>query len=162
MTTFLANNDEGANLLKEKTIQAEVLYTNFMVHHNLSFLTSEQLSLLHSKMFPDSKIARNCKCSQTKTMAILNEAMNPSLKYTLEECMKEQPFTLVNYGTSDCGIKKMNTLCAYIFDVNSLKHVQLKFYDMCATSGEHCSKAVTLFNEIDGTRRWYRLVQTGI
>ena len=38
MTIFLADNDEGANSLKEKAIQAEVLHTNFMVHHNLSFL----------------------------------------------------------------------------------------------------------------------------
>ena len=63
MTTFLADNDEGANSLKEKTIQAEVLHTNFMVQHNLSFFTAKHLFLLYSKMFPDSKIARNFKCS---------------------------------------------------------------------------------------------------
>ena len=63
MTTFLADNDEGANSLKEKTIQAEVLHINFMVHQNLSFLTAEHLSPLYSKMFPDSKIARNLKYS---------------------------------------------------------------------------------------------------
>ena len=55
-TTFLANNDEGTHSLNEKTIQAEVLHTNFMVHHNLSFLTAKHLSLLYSKMFPDSKL----------------------------------------------------------------------------------------------------------
>ena len=33
MTTFLADTDEGANSLKEKTIRVEVLYTNFMVQH---------------------------------------------------------------------------------------------------------------------------------
>ena len=65
--------------------------------------------------------------------------------------MKEQPFVLVSDRTSDCGIKKMNALCAYIFDVSNLKYVELKFYDMCATSGKHCSKAVTLFNKIDET-----------
>ena len=37
MATFLVDNDEGTNSLKEKTIRAEVLYINFMVHHNLSF-----------------------------------------------------------------------------------------------------------------------------
>ena len=37
MATFLVDNDEGTNSLKGKTIRAEVLYTNFMVHHNLSF-----------------------------------------------------------------------------------------------------------------------------
>ena len=37
MTTFLADNDEDTNSLKVKTIQAEVLHTNFLLHHNLSF-----------------------------------------------------------------------------------------------------------------------------
>ena len=44
MTTFEADNDEGANSQKEKTIGAELLHTNFMVHHNLSFLTTEHFS----------------------------------------------------------------------------------------------------------------------
>ena len=105
-------------------------------------------------MFPDSKIARNFKCNRTKATAILNEAMRPSLKY-----MKEQPFALVNDGTSDCRIKKMSALCAYIFDISNSKRVEVKFYDMCATSGDHCSKAVTLFNKIDETLQGlYRLV----
>ena len=59
--------------------------------------------------------------------------MHPSLKYTLVEYMKEQPFALVSDGTSDCGIRKMNSLCAYIFDVINLKLVELKSDDMCAT-----------------------------
>ena len=44
MTTFEADNDEGANSLKEKAIQAELLHTNFMVHHNLYFPTAEHFS----------------------------------------------------------------------------------------------------------------------
>ena len=75
--------------------------------------------------------------------------MRPSLKYCLVGYMKEQPFALVNDGTSDCGIKKLNALCAYIFDVNNSKRVESKFYNMCATSGEYCSKAVTLLNKIE-------------
>ena len=96
-------------------------------------------------MFPNSKIAKNFKCSRTKTTAILNQAMYPSLKRTVVKCMRTQPFSLVNDGSSDSGIKKMNALCAYIFNVNNSKPVEFKFYDMCSTSGEHCSKAETLF-----------------
>ena len=36
--------------------------------------------------------------------------MRPSLKYSLVEYMKDQPFALVNDGTSDCGIKKAERL----------------------------------------------------
>lgn len=38
----------------------------------------------------------------------------------------------------------MNALCGYIFDVSNSEHAEFTFYDMCATSGENCSKAATL------------------
>ena len=81
--------------------------------------------------------------------------------------MKEQPFHLVNDGTSDCGIKKMNALCAYIFDVNNSKRVELNFYGMCATPREHCSKAVNLFSKTDGTLSkdgidWCNVISCGL
>ena len=135
-----------------------------MVLHNLSFLTAEHLSPLYAKMFPDSKIAQNFKCSRTKTTCILNEAMMPALKLSL----KEQPYALVNDGTSDTELKKMNSVCAQIFDVKNIsKRVEFKFYDMCATSGEHCSKASTLFDAIDNTLTkdgldWDNVVSIGL
>ena len=36
--------------------------------------------------------------------------MRPSLKYSLVEYMKDEPFALVNNATSDCGIKKPERL----------------------------------------------------
>ena len=53
------------------------------------------------------------------------------------ECLKGRSFSLVNDGTSDTAIKKMNALCALIFDVNNTKRIEFKFYDMCTPSGEH-------------------------
>ena len=153
--------------LKEKTTRAEVLHTNFIVQHNLPFLTAEHLSPLYAKMFPDSKIAKNFKCSRTKTTCILNQAMGPALKHTLVQCLVSQPFFLVNDGSSDTGVKKMNALCAYIFDVNNSKRVEFKFYSMCSKSGENCSKASTLFDKIDDTLRgdgveWTNVVSFGL
>ena len=63
----------------------------------------------------------------------------------------ERPFSLVNDGTSDTAVKKMNALCALIFDINNSKCVESKFYHLCATSGEHCSKASTLFDAIESS-----------
>ena len=77
-------------------------------------------------------------------MKQLNQLLN--LDY-----MIGRPFSLVNDGTSDTAIKKMNALCALIFDVNNSKSVEFKFYDMCTPSGEHCSKASTLFDAIDSS-----------
>ena len=117
-------NSETNTNLAQQTIRAELIHTNFMVQHNLSFLTAEHLSPLYAKMFPDSKIAQNFKCSRTKTTCILNEAMMPALKLSL----KEQPYALVNDGTSDTGLKKMNSVCAQIFDVKNIsKRVNSSF-----------------------------------
>ena len=45
----------------------------------------------------------------------------------------------------------MNASCALIFDVNNSKCVEFKFYNMCATSGEDCPNASTLFAAIDSS-----------
>ena len=136
----------GENDLAEKTIYAEVLHTNFIAQHNISLLTADHLSPLYAKMFPDPKIA---KSRRTKSSCILRDAMYPILKTSLVEHMTENPFSLVHDGSSDSGFKKMNAACALIFDVNNSKYVEIKFYDMCATSGEDCCKAAALFDAID-------------
>ena len=73
------SSSSSSNSLKEQVIIAELLYTNFMVHHNLS-LTAEHLSPLCAKMFPDSTIAKIFTCSRTKSICILNGAIQPAFK----------------------------------------------------------------------------------
>ena len=65
--------------LASQTIRAEVMHRHFMVQHNISFLTADYLSLLYAQMFPDSKIAKNFKCSWNKTVSILNYVIIPAL-----------------------------------------------------------------------------------
>ena len=84
-------------------------------------------------MFPDSKVVENSRCGRTKTTAILNEAMKPAIKSELLNYMLEQPFALIKDGSSDTGLKKMNALCVYIFDVSRSMRVEWKFYDVCVT-----------------------------
>ena len=47
----------------------------------------------------------------------------PALKSLLLDIMKEQPYTLVNDGTSDTGLKKLNAVCCQIFGVDTSKRV---------------------------------------
>ena len=135
--------------IKHATTKAEILHTNFIIQHNMLFLTADHMTHLYPKMFPDSKIANQFACSRTKTSCILNDAMMPNLHDYIVSYMKEQPYSLVNDGSSDSGVDKMNPVCALIFDVNKSKQVSFKFYDMCVTRGEHCSKAATLFDAIE-------------
>ena len=79
----------------------------------------------------------------------LHEATMPSLHDYIVSYMKTNPFTLVNDGSSDTGISKMNPCRALIFDISNSDKVCLKFFDMCPTTGEDCCKSEALFNAID-------------
>ena len=83
---------------------------------------------MRRKMFLDFKIAKNFRCGRTKATAILNEAMKPAIKLEMLNYMLEQPFALINDESSDTGLKKMNALCTYIFDVSRSMCVECKFY----------------------------------
>ena len=54
--------------IADAQIRAEVLHTNFIVQHNLAFLTADHMVPLYKKMFPDSQIAKNMKCNCPKTL----------------------------------------------------------------------------------------------
>ena len=53
---------------------------------------------MYQELFPDSKIARNFKCSRTKTTCIMNQAMRPLPRNELAEYMKQEPFSLLKMG----------------------------------------------------------------
>ena len=153
--------------LQEATTKAEVLHMNVIVQHNVPFLSSDHMTRLYPKMFPDSQSAKSFACGRTKTSCVLNDAMMPSLKDYLTSYMKDNLFSLVNDGSSDTGIQKMNAVCAHIFDVNRSNKMEIKLYDMCITSGEDCSKAETLFNAIDSAfvtdeLSWKQCVSVGL
>ena len=143
-----------ANTNDERQIRAEVLHTNFIVQHNISFLTADHMAPLYNRaMFPDSNIAKNFRCKRTKTTCILNKALYPRIKTNLVEYMSENPYALVNDGSSGCGLSKMNPVCVYIFDVSTFltcKEVskQSLNFILCSTTGDDCSKAETLFPAI--------------
>ena len=57
----------------------------------------------------------------------MNQAMRPLLRNELTEYMKEEPYSLLNDGPSDTGLKKMNTVAVNISDVNQRNKVEYKF-----------------------------------
>ena len=134
--------------INNSVIRAEVMRTNFIVQHNLSFLTADHLAPVYSKMFPDSEIAKKFRCARTKTIAIINNAIRSALHESLVTYMQNRLFSICNDGSSDSGIKKINPVCVNIFDADNSSEVQTKFYDMCVTTGVDCSKSETLFNAI--------------
>ena len=101
--SILSYNHGGGDdgLKKKKTLRAEILHADFLVQHNIPFLTADHFAPLYSKMYPDCKIVKNVRCIRTNTTAILNEAMKPAIKSEYLNFMLEQSFALVNDGSSD-------------------------------------------------------------
>ena len=122
-------------------IHVEVLHTNFIVQHNILFLTVDHLASLYKQMFLDSK---SFPYSQTKTTSVPNKAIALLLHSALVDQMAENPFSIVNDGSSNCGLSKMNSVCVCIFDVQQIKVVEMKFFSMCSMQGrtvqnqKHC------------------------
>ena len=61
-----------AEELNLKVQRAEALFVHFIAEHNMPFRTGDHFTKLVKKMFPDSEIARQFQCSQTKTSVLAN------------------------------------------------------------------------------------------
>ena len=80
---------------------------------------------------------------------------------------KSNIYNLVNDGSSDTGLKKMNVACTMIFDINRSKTVEMSYFDMCSTTWEDASKASTLFTAINDAMKkrhvdWSNCVSIGV
>lgn len=96
-SAFLKFNDSSV-------INAECLFTAFVIEHNLPINCSDHAGHLFRKMFPDSKIAKNYACARTKTTAIINEF---SLKEEslITESLNIHPFSVATDGSNDVDSK---------------------------------------------------------
>ena len=118
-------------------------------------------------MFPDSAITKKLGCARKKTTQNLNGVMTPELQKYIVDYTKTQPFSLTNDETSDTGVKKMNAMCALIFDVRTSKEVELYFYIMCPITGENASITESLFHTVDGALKkdelnWSKCARFGV
>ena len=88
---------------QRKIINAEVLFTTFILEHNLPFEVAAHAGNLFRSMFPDSEIAKKYGCAPTKTVAITKYAIAPSVIDPLVKHLKQNPFSLAIDGSSDIG-----------------------------------------------------------
>ena len=57
--------------MQHKVMSAELLFTNFLVEHNILISAADHAGPLLKKMFPDSKIAQRFQCARTKTSVLI-------------------------------------------------------------------------------------------
>lgn len=66
ISNFFASSSGDHNV-----IQAETLFTEFIIEHNLPLAVADHASRIFRKMFPDSEIAKKYGCGRTKTSYIV-------------------------------------------------------------------------------------------
>ena len=86
----------------DTVINAECLFTGFIVEHNLPVNASDHTGQLFRQMFPDSKIAAKYHCGRTKAQAIIN-TMAESSREEIAQSARTQPFSLATDGSNDGG-----------------------------------------------------------
>lgn len=89
-----------------RVINAETLFTNFLVEHNISIAVAEHTGPLFRKMFPDSAIAKQYSCSRTKTSHVITCLANNDADL-LTSKLKTQPFSIATDGSTDMDSVKL-------------------------------------------------------
>ncbi|KAJ8875922.1 hypothetical protein PR048_023830 [Dryococelus australis] len=82
--------------------KAEVLFTTFLVEHNLPLAVSDHVGPLLKVMCPDSKIIHKYSCKRIKTTAIV-EACTESSEEEVVMNVSGTAFSIVTYGSHHAG-----------------------------------------------------------
>ena len=99
LTDFGASSAAGS--LDKKVMKAELLFTGFLVEHNLPISTADHASKLFKAMFPDSKIVNKYKCGRTKTTHILTGAVAKQIISDIKEELATRWYGIATDGSSD-------------------------------------------------------------
>lgn len=91
--------------LVEAVTNAEVLFTGFLVEHNIPLAAADHAAQLFKAMFTNSahsaaQIISNYRCARTKTTHIVNELAKDE-KCSLIEALKSGPFSLATDASND-------------------------------------------------------------
>ena len=103
-----------------------MIFSGFLVEHNLPLATADHMSKLAKSMFPDSKIAAKYKCGRTKTSHILTGAVAKNVVKDLkEEITSAKWFGLATDGSSDEDDKYLPVLIRHIGKESNLVETSL-------------------------------------
>ncbi|XP_071507007.1 uncharacterized protein [Diadema antillarum] len=100
---------------EEDVTRAELLFSGFIVEHNLPISVSDHAGPLFQKMFPDSKVASKYGCARTKTSAIIGELSNVTAS-SIADIARLAPFSLATDGSNDSGEAQLYPVLISYYD----------------------------------------------
>ena len=83
LTAFGASS--ATESLNQKVVKFELLFSAFLVEHNLSLSTVDHTAKLIRNLLPSSKIVKKYQCVRTKTTHMLTEAVGKQITSKLKE-----------------------------------------------------------------------------
>ena len=112
----------------QSVIQAEGLFANFVVEHNLPFMVADHFTHHAPVMFPGSKTAKAFSSAKMKTTCIVKDAMHPHfVQHVIEQC-RAGPFSIMCDEGSDKASKNI-ALLVRLWD-EKLGKLVTRFLDM--------------------------------
>jgi hypothetical protein len=96
-------------------INAEVMFTNFIIEHNLPISVADHAGPLFRRMFSDSECAKRYGCARTKTTAII-QMLGKDDESRITEILKKQAFSLATDGSTDLDDAKLYPIVVRYFD----------------------------------------------
>ena len=144
--TALLHQASSKPSFQDQVTTAELLFTTFLVEHNLPLSSADHFSKLSKKMFPDSKIAESYACGRTKTTAIVNHTLAPEADEIVTKACRNGPFSILCDGGNDKLDKKYFAVMVRYWDVKTCRTV-VRFLEMPVCN---IATAQALFDALDG------------
>lgn len=100
---------------ENETTKAELLFTSFLVEHNIPLAVSDHAAHLFRAMFPDSAIAKKYGCARTKTSALVQH-MSDQTKEEIACVLRISSFSLSTDGSTDNNAVKLYPVVVSFFN----------------------------------------------
>lgn len=102
--------------LELATKRADLYISAFVAEHNLPFTVTEHIPQLMAKVCCDSEIAKNIKCSRTKTTSIVKNVIGKQSSKDAHEILKDVKFSLIIDESTDLSTTKHLVIICRYFD----------------------------------------------
>ncbi|XP_030752333.1 uncharacterized protein LOC115879579 [Sitophilus oryzae] len=140
--TSLIKTGKERTSLDVATKRADLYISAFVAEHNLPFTVTEHIPQLLAKVCCDSDVAKNIKCSRTKTTSIVKNIIGKLSSKNIYDILKSVKFSLIIDESTDLSTTKHLVLICRYFDGNQIRD---RFLTLIAMKS---SKAVDIYREI--------------
>ena len=131
VSSFFVKSNETA------VTNAELLFTLFLLEHNIPLSVSDHAGNLFRAMFPDSKISQKYGCARTKTSALVQYTASETKK-EISELLQKTPFSLATDGSTDSNAVKLYPIVVSFFNaqIGQISTLLLSLLESTDNTGE--------------------------